>query len=126
MFVDRKRCQRWEDGKWTTAIPNGCSHPFPPGLTAGQVADRKEKGLQNIQPQHQTKTVGQIFRDNIFTLFNAFNFGLAVCIAAVGAYENLLFMLVIIVNTAIGIVQEIRSKRMDGESFVDLHAQGRW
>lgn len=82
------------------------------GLTAGQVADRKEKGLQNIQPQHQTKTVGQIFRDNIFTLFNAFNFGLAVCIAAVGAYENLLFMLVIIVNTAIGIVQEIRSKRM--------------
>ena len=51
-------------------------------------------------------------RDNIFTLFNAFNFGLAVCIAAVGAYENLLFMMVIIFNTAIGIVQEIRSKRM--------------
>lgn len=82
------------------------------GLTEEQVAAQKQRGLQNIQPQHQTKTVGQIFRDNIFTLFNAFNFGLAVCIAAVGAYENLLFMMVIIFNTAIGIVQEIRSKRM--------------
>lgn len=82
------------------------------GLSEEQVRGQMERGLNNTQPLHNTKTVGQIIRDNTLTLFNLFNFGLAACIAAVGAYENLLFLIIIVVNILVGIVQEIRSKRM--------------
>lgn len=82
------------------------------GLTAQQVREQEARGLSNIQPSHNTKTVGQIVRDNTLTLFNLFNFALAACIALVGAYENLLFLIIIFVNSGVGIVQEIRSKRM--------------
>lgn len=82
------------------------------GLTAQQVSQRKTQGLVNTQPDQMTKTIGQIIRDNTLTWFNAFNFGIAICIALVGAYKNLLFLGVILLNILIGIVQEIRSKKM--------------
>ena len=44
------------------------------GLTAQQVREQEARGLSNIQPSHNTKTVGQIVRDNTLTLFNLFNF----------------------------------------------------
>ncbi len=82
------------------------------GLSSVQVAERKKEGLVNIQPTHITKTTGRIICENVFTWFNALNFGLAICIALVGAYRNLLFLGVIFANMLIGIVQEIRSKRV--------------
>ncbi|HMM32171.1 MAG TPA: hypothetical protein PKB13_10385, partial [Clostridia bacterium] len=45
-------------------------------------------------------------------MFNAFNLAIAVCIALVGAYENLLYLAVILCNILIGIVQDIRSMRI--------------
>lgn len=82
------------------------------GLSEEEVRRRTEQGQSNQQPETISKTVGQIVRDNVFTLFNAFNFAIGVCIALVGAYRNLLYLGVIALNTAIGIVQELRSKKM--------------
>ena len=54
-------------------------------------------------------TIPQIIARHVFTLFNAFNFTIAICIALVGAYESLLYLAVILCNILIGIVQDIRS-----------------
>ena len=82
------------------------------GLTQEEVLERKEKGQINIVEDKNTKTNWQIISENVFTLFNLFNFLIALALMAVGAYSNLAFMLVIIVNICIGIVQEIHAKNM--------------
>lgn len=58
-----------------------------------------------------TKTIPQILRDNLCTVFNLLNLLIAVALAAVGAWKNILFFSIILVNTAVGIVQEIKAKR---------------
>ena len=85
--------------------------PVESGLTREQARERLENGYGNVKPESAEKTVGQIFKDNIFTYFNLVLVLLALCVAAVGSYVDLTFMPVVIVNTAIGIVQELRSKR---------------
>lgn len=50
-------------------------------------------------------------RDNICTVFNALNLAIAVALAAVGAFKNLLFIFIILVNTVVGIVQKVKAKR---------------
>lgn len=82
------------------------------GLTSAEVAERVKKGQSNGSLDIRTKSVPKIFRDNIFTLFNLINVILAVLVALVGSWRNMLFMGVIISNIAIGIFQEIRSKRV--------------
>lgn len=57
------------------------------------------------------KTTPQILRDNICTVFNLLNLLIAVSLAAVGAWKNILFILIIFMNTAVGIIQEIKAKR---------------
>lgn len=80
------------------------------GLTDEQVSSRMNDGLYNKESGLPTKSIKKIFAENIFTLFNLINVILAVAVLLVGSYKNLLFMLVIIANTAIGIFQEIRAK----------------
>ncbi len=58
-----------------------------------------------------TKTIPQILRDNICTVFNLLNLMIAIALAAVGAWKNILFIFIILINTAVGIVQEIKAKR---------------
>lgn len=58
-----------------------------------------------------TKTISQIMRDNICTVFNLLNLMIAASLAAVGAWKNILFIFIILINTAVGIVQEIKAKR---------------
>jgi len=81
------------------------------GLTAAQARDRLENGYANISPASPEKTTGQIFKDNILTYFNLVFFILAFLIILVESYRNLTFMGVIVVNTAIGIIQELRAKK---------------
>lgn len=57
------------------------------------------------------KTVPQILKDNICTVFNLLNLMIAVSLAAVGAWKNILFIFIIFINTVVGIVQEIKAKR---------------
>ena len=81
------------------------------GLTKEEVAQRVQKGQTNLTQTVPTKSVKRIIRDNICTLFNLINVILAALVIAVGSYKNVLFMGVILCNTAIGIFQEIRAKR---------------
>lgn len=61
--------------------------------------------------KNATKTIPQILRDNICTAFNALNLMIAIALASVGAWKNILFIFIILINTAFGIVQEIKAKR---------------
>lgn len=80
------------------------------GLTNKQVEERINNKLVNYNAIIPTKTILQIITTNIFTLFNFINFILALAIILVKSYINLLFMGVIICNTLISIIQEIRAK----------------
>ncbi len=90
------------------------------GLTHLQAMERLEAGLGNAPVDPPGRTERQIVRDNVFTYFNAVFCVLAACLIAVGAsWLNLSFMVVVVVNTVIGIVQELRSKRtLDSLSIV--------
>ncbi len=82
------------------------------GLSQEEVRQRKQQGLVNIDTGVKTKTIGQIVLEHTVTLFNLLNVGLALALILVGSFKNMLFMGVVICNTAIGIIQEIRSKHM--------------
>ncbi len=82
----------------------------PWGLTAAEVAERMARGDVNADVDVKTRSVGQIVRENVCTLFNAINVILAAFVLLTGSYKNMLFMIVIVCNVVIGIVQEIRSK----------------
>ncbi len=57
------------------------------------------------------KTIPQILKDNVCTVFNLLNLLIAIALAAVGAWKNMLFISVILINTAVGIIREIKAKR---------------
>ena len=80
------------------------------GLSKNQVKTLKDQGLVNYNSEVKTKSIGEILMTNFFTLFNFLNLGLALAIFMVGEYKNLLFMGVVICNTLISTIQEIRSK----------------
>ena len=81
------------------------------GLTAAQVAERVTRGLANDLPARTSRSVGEIVRANVLTRFNAIIGVLFAVILVIGPVQDGLFGFVIIVNTAIGIVQEVRAKR---------------
>ena len=80
------------------------------GLSNAEAARRAEAGLANQTPDALCKSNARIISDNLFTPFNLLFCVLAGCLAAVGAYVEMLFITVIALNTLIGIVQEIRVK----------------
>ncbi len=82
------------------------------GLTAQQVAERMEKGLWNKKAESATKTTKEIIKSNVFTYFNLIFLVIALLLIGVGAFRDLTFLPIIIANTLIGIVQEIRSKKV--------------
>ena len=81
------------------------------GLSNKQVKKRIEEGNYNIEIKNSSKTIKEIVISNIFTFFNLLNLVLAVLIIFVRSYKNALFMGIIIINTLIGIIQEIRAKK---------------
>lgn len=82
------------------------------GLTADEVNKRINAGEINGNADPPTKSIGQIIRTNCCTFFNFLNLGLAVACFAVNSWKNSTFALIILANTLIGIVQEIRAKRV--------------
>lgn len=81
------------------------------GLNNSQVNERINKGWDNKAVEPPTKTVKQIFFTNIVTYFNIIFFIIALALLFVGSFKNMTFLVVIITNIAIGIIQEIRSKK---------------
>lgn len=88
---------------------------YQTGLTADQVHERIEKGQTNATENTNVKTIRSILFENIFTFFNILCFAIAIALIVIDviydqSWSNVLFMVIILVNIIIGIVQEIRAK----------------
>jgi cation-transporting ATPase E len=81
------------------------------GLTRAEVAERISTGRTNDVPVRASRSVAQIVRGNVFTRINAMIAVLFAIIAVIGPVQDGLFAMVIVFNTLIGIVQELRAKR---------------
>lgn len=81
------------------------------GLSASQVAERVDAGRVNDIPGRSSRSVGEIVRANVFTRINAIIGVLFVIILIVGPIQDALFGGVIVANTVIGVIQEMRAKR---------------
>ena len=79
------------------------------GLSPQEIKLRQSNGLSNIMPPSNTKSEGQIIKENVLTFFNLIFLVLALCL--VGSFKNLMFLLVAVANTVVGSFQEIRAKR---------------
>ena len=82
------------------------------GLTKSEVKKRIDSGKVNYDTTTPSKSIKQILLENTVTLFNFINIVLGVAIVLVGSYKNLLFLGVVICNTLISSIQEIRAKKM--------------
>lgn len=80
------------------------------GLTTEEVNKLKEQGLDNIPVGNQSKTIGQIIAGNVFTYFNFVFAVFAALLILVRSYINMTFLPIILLNTILGIVQEIKAK----------------
>jgi len=76
-----------------------------------QAEERLLGGWSNEPVHCQTRTEGKIVRDNLLTFFNFIFVALAAALFFVGSYKDAAFLMVALANTAIGVIQEIRSKR---------------
>jgi cation-transporting ATPase E len=81
------------------------------GLTREQVEERIQEGLVNGNESPNTRSYKQIIKENTLTFFNFLNLVLLILVLLVGSYKNTMFFGVILINTAIGIIQEIRAKK---------------
>ena len=84
----------------------------PIGLTSVEVDQRTKEGKVNRAVNDQAKTAWQIIKENTFTYFNLIFLVLSILLVIVGEYKDLTFLPVIIANMIIGIVQELRAKRV--------------
>lgn len=82
------------------------------GLSKNEVRKRNLEGLSNISTHKPSKTIKQIVFSNIFTYFNLIFITFAVLLCLVKSYTDVTFMPIVIWNTIIGIVQEIRAKKV--------------
>ncbi|WP_411141440.1 cation-translocating P-type ATPase [Streptomyces sp. x-80] len=81
------------------------------GLSAAEVAERVARGEVNDVPVRSSRSTAEIVRSNVFTRFNAIIGVLFVIILIVGPIQDGLFGFVIVANTGIGIIQELRAKK---------------
>lgn len=95
------------------SLPSDIQRYYPnaqDGLTNEQVEERIASKLTNENKIKSSKSYGAIFAKNIFTFFNMLWAIIAIALCAVGSYKELMFVFVIVANTAIAIIQEIRAK----------------
>lgn len=87
---------------------------FEPGIDEGltfiQVKQREKQGLCNKVKQKSSKSIFRILFDNIFTFFNFIWLVIFIALVSVDSYQNLLFVIVVSLNTIIAIVQELKAK----------------
>ncbi|MFC9587186.1 HAD-IC family P-type ATPase [Streptomyces yangpuensis] len=91
----------------------------PGGLTTAEVAERVARGDVNDVPVRSSRSTTDIVRGNVFTRFNAIIGVLWVIMLIVAPIQDSLFGFVIIANTGIGIIQELRAKKtLDGLAVI--------
>ena len=81
------------------------------GLTREEVQERIDKGLVNYEVKVKSKSLKDIILSNVITIFNILNISLGIFILLVRSYKNLLFLGIIVINTLIGIYEEIKTKK---------------
>jgi len=82
------------------------------GLSSQQAKDRLDRGWSNLTTANRSRTEGQILLQNCVTFFNLVFVVMALVLAVCGSsVKNMTFMMVVIINAAIGCFQEIRAKR---------------
>jgi len=88
------------------------SHPTPDtGLTEAEVRDRVGRGLANETRERTSRTYREIVRANVLTRFNAILGTMLVVILTVGEIQDATFGVILVANSLIGIIQEIRAKQ---------------
>ena len=95
-----------------TRLPDDYRQTPPEGLDTAEASLRMRDGRGNRTTHEKGKSVARILFDNIFTFFNLLNLFLGLCLVLVGSYRNMLFLGVVITNTVIGTVQELRARNM--------------
>lgn len=91
------------------------------GLTSAQAEKRAAEGKINKIETQSSRSVSEIIRSNIFTYFNLVFAVITVLLIAVGGVKNLTFLPAIIANVAIGIIQQLRAKKvLDALSLLDV------
>lgn len=89
-----------------------CEVDIEKGLSSEQVQEYRDSGWDNEPVEPQSKTVKEIIRDNLFTYFNMVFAVLALLLIIAGSFRNLTFLVIVVANMLIGIIQEIRAKRV--------------
>lgn len=82
-----------------------------PGLSKQDVVERQADGRGNAVKTSSSRSIVDIIRANVFTLFNGIILGAMILVLLTGSWKDAVFGVVIIVNTGIGIVTELKSKR---------------
>lgn len=82
------------------------------GLSSDDVKKRQKKNLVNYDTSVPTKSIKKILFDNFFTIFNFLNLFLGIIVFMAGSFKNMIFLSVVIINTAISTIQEIHSKKV--------------
>ena len=94
-------------------VPINRYHPdYREGLSAAQVEEHRQHGWSNRAVDPPSKSTKEIIRGNLLTYFNLIFLVIAVLLCAVGSFRDLTFLPIIIANTLIGIIQEIRAKQV--------------
>lgn len=112
----RVRCkrQKMEEPSYYEYERTPVNRYFPDyweGLNTRQVKEHETGGWSNVNVDPPAKTTKEIVCENVFTYFNFIFVVLAVLLIIVGSFRNLTFLPVIMINTLIGIAQEIRAKK---------------
>lgn len=81
------------------------------GLTSDEVAERVASGQVNMVKTSTSRSVADIVRANVFTLFNGIIFAAMIMVLITGSWKDAVFGFVILINTSIGIVTELKAKR---------------
>ncbi|MBQ8451631.1 MAG: HAD-IC family P-type ATPase [Clostridia bacterium] len=102
--------------EYTTKRVKRIKADYRTGLNSEQVQERIYKGQTNLSPNTNVKTIRSIIFENVFTFFNILCFLVAGALIVVDIiydqpWSNVFFMLIIIVNILIGIIQELRAKK---------------
>ena len=91
------------------------------GLSTNDVMRLVQEGKTNAMPTKSSMSTARIIASNVFTYFNAIFAGLAVLLVAAGSFKSLTFLPVVIANMVIGIIQQLRSKKvLDELALLDV------
>ncbi|MBT1175500.1 HAD-IC family P-type ATPase [Bifidobacterium sp. LC6] len=94
-----------------SATTDTMPHITAAGLNSQQVQERLDSGKSNAVKTSTSRSVADIIRANVFTLFNGIIFAAMVMVLLTGSWKDSVFGFVIIINTGIGIITELKAKR---------------